>query len=685
MSVTTLARSLAHDGRFSLQDATRVIDEAARAGGADEVRRLLADPDFFALADPGARRRLDEFLQTQAPSTGALGALPDGTKVFLKEGVFVAAPDARLPSSAQEYGQLLYRAARLFAEPGLSLTDGLSLGDKQAVVERVLVGLTQARAGAGVPPGYDDEEQAAQQRSASATVLREIVSSLKGASGQGRLLQDQALRALVDLVRQETMPGLRDHMAFHLHAIQDDLATPEQQKLVDEVYCAFAPEAPPYDEWFQDGNRQLNVVCHTGGEFYDSEIRRWKADGFVVVQERAGYGSPTVLEKRYRDPSGEEITVRLRMLTGSSGTFEDMDDADTHIVAYSGHASWGRTMATELARAPDEVPPTKLVLIHQCCGQGTINRFRDKYAAAHLVTTRHSSTEPEDFLSFKTVLEGIAARRSWTDIHDELQGARGNWRQNYITPADELTRMKTRDQDHDGKVDLLDRLFDFDTFDVEGDTQTAFSPKEPSRRDAVLSGERIHLASQIVNTSLGFSHYLEHLEKQAQFVGGGHFDPKPGDADYDKMVRLVERTVDTRDLNVSAARANLREGAHTLVEVQLNRRFAHASEEVVKAVTFFEVGMKYADGDTPLARALEGLMLAAHSLAVDDGYGRDKLIFDGLREHYGLPAELSYEDARRYLNADSHVYAGSREGLRRYREALSTDVRDRVERALVDA
>src|SRR5690606_29366780 len=117
--------------------------------------------------------------------------------------------------------------------------------------ERVLVGLTQARAGGAA--GYDDETQAAQQRSASATVLREIVSSLKDEGGQGKLLQDRALKALLDVVKQETVPGLKDHMAFHLHAIKDDVATAEQRGLIEEAYQTFAPVSPPYAEWFKDG------------------------------------------------------------------------------------------------------------------------------------------------------------------------------------------------------------------------------------------------------------------------------------------------------------------------------------------------------------------------------------------------------------------------------------------------
>lgn len=675
MTVISLARTLARDGRFSLDDARRVIEEATRSGAVAEVETLLADPAFAGVqVDAGARRSISDFLSAAASGSGSLGQLPDGSKVFLREGVFLPSPDAALPTSPREYGGLLHRAALLFAEPGLEdPVNKLGLEAKQAVLERILVGLSQVPAG-GVPPGYDSEVQAAQQRSASATVLRSLVESLAGADGQGRLLQDRALTALTTLIEQESDPGLRDHMAFHLHAIKGAAATPEQRAAIEKAYEVFAPTSPPYDEWFADGNRQLNVVCHTGGEFYKSEVASWQREGFTVVSEGSGHGEPTVLERKYDTPDGDEMTVRLSMYSGSRDTFANMDDPDTHVVAYSGHSGWGKNMPAALAGSPDAAHPTKLVLIHQCCGQGFINKFRDKYDDAQLVTTRYSSYEREDHFAFKTALEGIAKRSGWTDIHDTIAAGRSyNRKNNYLTPADELTRMKTKDRDGDGKADLLDRLYDYDTFDVPGDTETAFVAKEPSRRDAVLSGERVHNASQIVNTSLGFSHYLDHMEKENAFVGGGHFEAPPGHPDHDRLVRIVARDVDPGEMNLDTERANLWPGVMALQQVELNRRFSHASEEVVKAVTFFEVAMTFGDGETPAERALQGLILAAHSLNVDDQYGRDELVFDNLRKHYGLPESLTFADARRYLNADSHVYAGADVGVERWAAALGPD------------
>ena len=681
MSISTMARSLATDGRLSSWDARKVLAKAAQEpGAAEEVKKILSDPGLSGVMTPAARRRLTDFVSAAASSTGALGSFPDGTKLFLKQGVFLDRPDAALPNTPQAYGDGLYRASRLFAEPGANVVGNLSAADKQAVVDRVMVGLRQCAAD-GNQAGYGGPTQAAQQRSASATVLREIMASCKGSDPQALLLQDKCLQALSDMVAKETVPGLRDHMAFHVNALKDTLATPEQKAVVDKAYEKFAPVAPPYAKWFAGGNNTLNVVCHTGSEFYDSEVKSWEAEGFKVV-EKGDWSKPSVLEKDMAGPGGQVTKVRMRMYNGDSGMFDDMGKQDVHVVAYSGHSGWGKNVPRALRNSPQADGSPKVLLIHQCCGQGITNKIRDKYPETDLVTTRYSSYEHEDHFAFKTFLEGVAGRKSWDNIHDNI--ANGSWnnrRNNYTTPSDELTRMKTYDRDGDGKADLLDRVYDFNAFDVPGDTQTAFEAKEPSNRDAVLAGGRVHNASQIVNTTLGFSDYLEHLERPNPFISGGYFDAAAGSPEADKMVRIVEKKVDLSSMG-STKRANLPSGPSTMYEVQLNRRFAHASEEVVKAATFMEVAMLHGNGSTKADKALEGLMLVAHSTDIDVEYGREREIFAGLRDAYGLPDSLTYEDARRNLGADSHIYAGSMKGLEQWKKSLGAAEMQKIEQAL---
>ena len=688
MSLTSLARSLSTDGRFSTRDADKVLAQARTANSpasVDEVKALLTDPGLSALISAGARRRLGDFVSAAAPVQGSLGALPDGTKVFLKQGVFVAAPDAALPATAPQFGQTLYRAARMFAEPGQNIATKMSVGDRTAVVDRVLVGLRQCAPGA-TAAGYAGPTQAAQQRSASATVLREVMGSLQGSDAQGKLLQDKVLKTLVEMVQKETVPGLRDHMAFHLNALKGTLATPEQKALVESAFTKFAPLAPPYGDWFKNGNTTLNVVCHTGGEFFASEVSSWKSDGFKVTQE-GDYSKPTILEKDVAGPGGVVTKVRLKMVNGEHGTFDDMKDPEAHVVAYSGHSGWGKNMPRQLKNSPDMSDPPKVLIINQCCGQGITNKVRDRYPDADLLTTRYSSYEHEDHFAFKSFLTGVAGRKSWDDIHTTIAGGgSSNRRNNYITPSDELTRMKTYDRDHDGRSDLLDRLFDFDSFDVPGDTATAFVPSTTSNRDKVLSVERVHNASQIINTSLGFSDYLKHIEVENAFVGGATFTAQPGTAEDARMVRIVEKKVDLKAMGVDVSKAhNGSQGTQTMYELPLNTRFAHASEEVVKAVGFMEVAMKFGDGGSRADKALQGLMLVAHTLNVDEEFGREDEIFTNLLKHYGLPETLTYSDARRFLSADSHVYAGSTKGLDQWKRSLGAAGMATLEAALKPA
>ena len=341
-NISNLARSLARDGRFTLADAQKVMETAKTPEEVAAVKSLMRDPGLAPLMSGDVQRRLANFVAASAVGDAQLGALPHEGALYLKDGVFVPSPEAAVPTSPQAYGESLYGAARLFAEPGARPAGQMSAPQMRGVLERIKVGLTQCRAGQA-NPDYT-ETQAAQQRSASATVLREMMASLKNGDGQARLLQAEMLETLVQLTREETNPGLRDHMAFHLNALKGTLSTDAQKAAVEGVFEAFAPTSPPYDEWFANGNRQLNVVCHTGSEFYKSEVATWLSKGYVKVEE--GNGS-VLLETKEKNPQGEEITIRLRMVKGAAGTFDDMDDANTHLVVYSGHSGWGKNMPRE--------------------------------------------------------------------------------------------------------------------------------------------------------------------------------------------------------------------------------------------------------------------------------------------------------------------------------------------------
>ena len=111
-----------------------------------------------------------------------------------------------------------------------------------------------------------------------------------------------------------------------------------------------------------------------------------------------------------------------------------------------------------------------------------------------------------------------------------------------------------------------------------------------------------------MNTTLGFSEYLDHMARENAFIGGGFFQPDAGSAESKKMVRIVEREI-SFEMSLNTDKGNVEGDKQKLYEVQLNKEFAHASEETVKAATFMEVSMKYGNGKTKAERALQGLML----------------------------------------------------------------------------
>ena len=101
----------------------------------------------------------------------------------------------------------------------------MSQAEMRSVLERIKVGLTQCRAGQA-NPDYTDT-QAAQQRSASATVLREMMAALKNSDGQGRLLQ-------AEILQTELIGNLNKYLPIKSFKISSDdqpWITPEIKEL----------------------------------------------------------------------------------------------------------------------------------------------------------------------------------------------------------------------------------------------------------------------------------------------------------------------------------------------------------------------------------------------------------------------------------------------------------------------
>ncbi|MFH1808596.1 MAG: hypothetical protein ABIJ09_07620 [Pseudomonadota bacterium] len=681
MKIRDTARRLVQDGQLDRQDVAKIVDSAKDWGMVtraekSELKNLLTQyADKFT---PEARQDLERYLglpgSPSTPSTPtvpgspaptssrSLGTNPGGEAVVLKGGLFVATADAPLPNTAVELGDSLYRAASLIAasDPKTNVFAGLSLDEKKAVFGQLQASLLKAPPDTDIPQGFQDALQPRQLRSSAATAMLELMRSCDKSQPEERLLQDSALKTYAAMAEKETASILRDSMVFQLHNNKDCLANADQRELSDRLMRLFAPTQPPYDEWFANGNKQLNVVCHTGGEFFDGEVRRWKGSGFKEVGTASS--SQVELEKTF-ERNGVETTVRLTMVNGSGGSFDKMDDPNTHIVAYSGHASWGKTVPREMRGAPEQAG-AKLMLVNQCCGRGSINKFKDKYPESQLITTRNSSYEHEDFNTFSKTIQGIAERKSWAAISNEIRGDRySNSRDNYYFPSDAMLRMRALDRDHDGVQDIVDRLVSFNTFNVAEDTAREFTPRDAGQPADRLDGTKVHEAAQIMNTTTHFSDFTEHHGTGESFYGAGFFAPK---GDDDPMVRITSDRL----------------GGIQSYRVEVNARHAHASEEAIKAEAFFTLAhtppIKVAS-DSSVDTCLKGLILAAHSLDVDSGY-RDDEIFKGLLKKHGLP-EIDLWTVKPCVELN-HVYAGSDASIRKLREKLGPQKLDELKAAL---
>jgi len=676
--IRNTARRLVADGALDQHDVSALIDVARQDGqvsGAEKraLRSLLGDPAYRDKFTPDAKAELQRFLgiapaptppPAPSPTTAGrrLGTNPAGDSVLLKGGWFVTSADAALPSKPLEIGNSVYRAASLIGatDPKTNVFAGLSLDEKKQLLQNLELALLKAPADVEVPQGYDSALQARQQRSSVATCLLELLRSMDLAEPQQRLLQDSVLKSYARMAGAETVSNLRDSMVFQLHNNKSCLVTPEQREVSDRLMRTFAPTQPPYDGWFKGGNDKLRVVCHTGSEFFSSEVDRWKRAGFKQVGTASS--SQTQLEKTV-ERSGVKTVIQMTLINGSSGTFDQMNDPNTHIVAYSGHASWGRNIPSAMRGAPDEVGK-KLVLIHQCCGRGTINKFHDKYPEAQLVTTRNSSYEDEDFNTFSKVIEGIAERRTWANIANPIHGdSYNNSRDNYYFPSDDELRMRALDADHDGVADIVDRLVNFNACAVVTDTASEFTPRDPGQPLDQLDGTIVHEAAQIMNTTTTFSDFTKTYAEGESFIGTGYFEPRTAS---DPMVRISETQVD---------------GVRSY-QVSVNGHFAHASEEAIKAEAFYTVAntppFKQA-GDSKLETCLKALILVAHSLSVDNGY-RDDDIWQQLLKQHGLPA-IELWDVSPCVDVN-HVYAGSAASITKLKDKLGSAKLAAIERAL---
>ncbi|MCB9644923.1 MAG: hypothetical protein H6728_17765, partial [Myxococcales bacterium] len=532
--------------------------------------------------------------------------------------------------------------------------------------EKMLGNLSETLSAAAPGKSVDglDQTQTLQLRSSSATTLLELMTSKHNISND---LKSRAFDVYEKALSNETNPLLKDSMVMNLDRLKGSLPSALRDRAEGLVEASNVTK-PPYDKWFANGNNTVNIDMSNGaGEgFLEDNVKYFESIGFKRV---GGTDSAPILEKTY-EKNGVETNFRMNFRTNRNDMFKEVGQEDTHIVIYSGHSGWGRNVRDSLQGAPKASGEGQLIMTNLCVGKGELQQMKDKFPDAQVITTYNSEYfqqggTAESHFAMKELFEGIAERRGYEGIAEDVRTA-NPWSSshrreegidnNFIFPTDLKVRRQHLDLDHDGQADVFDRMVNFNTFDVKTDTAREFQAIQPSRSSDELVGTKIHFAAMSTNRISIYNELLEHRNGTAEVVPAGYHDAEPGETG---MFRFTK---------------NAAEGT---VEMSMDSRFAHMSEEALRMASAYEYALYKGQSDTswPLKGAddkLHALVFAAQSLNTDSGY-RDSAVWGEFLKAYNLP-NISLSTVKPTIEADEHYYSGSRASVNALRGKLDASM-----------
>lgn len=665
-------------------DNTQLSDEQAKA-----LAAAIRDGKGNAISLEGQRNFTVFSVQTdlwteraQTLGTGnhnpsvSLNSDPQGS-VFLSENGRFSLAAGTEPANLKDAAQALYRAAeagdKLAEGENIFSRNGVSLDTKQQTLAQINELLSQ---GAQELTG----NEAAQLRSSAATVLTDMISSLGNKGPEGELKQ-QAFDKLHHLIDNETLGGLKESMIFNAVRVQHGLGD-EAFDAVDKMRASIAPTHPPTDKWFADGKRELNISFAAGhGErFYEGVTEYLKDQGFKVTDEgnRSSWrGEPRKFELT-KTVNGEEYKVNIHVRDFNNDSFKDINSDNYDMIVYQGHSNLGNNTRKSVENAPDATGKDKLIFLGLCSGKDNIDRVREAFPEAQLVTTFNSSyfntkpvdgdrqfTQGEDIKALMQIINGSLERKSWSDINNNIRDNAVGWNHkdatigNYMTPLDLQLNARFRDIDNDGQAMTLDRHFNLDVLDVDSAVSSKLQPRNNNPEGQKLNGELPHLAAAFANTMDLYNPTYDNFSHKGRIMADGYFAGKEGDP----IVKFETRT----------------ENGEKAFVMQVNENYAHVGEEALRAITMVEYNRHLASTEgsqypvkNPVERELVGLLTAAASLNYDAGF-RDAAVFQAIVEHYGLPAGLKWSDAGPLIDQEHHDYTGSVSMARNWMSKLSPE------------
>lgn len=584
------------------------------------------------------------------PRAGRPTPLADG--LFLSaSGNFVSRAGQDKAITAPELGETLTRVAQLLEEgTNVFRSPGVTLGQKEAALTALAEAFTT---GADASKFGGNKEQALQTRASAAPLLLDLAQSLDPSKPAEKALLGRVVAEYQKALDSEPHGQLRSFMLFDLDRAKGALPL-ELRPTIDGLMREVAPLAPPYEEWFKNGNTNLKLEYYVGDGFWEEELSAYVAKGFTRTDNADGTVSLKKhfeKERQLNDGTTQKFVtdVELVMHNGPHGMFERMNDPGVAGVVYSGHANYGREVPSHLGSAP-EMNGAKAFWSLQCGGKGVHNALLEKFPDLQVVSSKNSSYGYQDRATLLGSLEGIAARLPWSQI--STQNANHN-SDNYYFPTDTLISRRSTDGDRDGRADAWDRVLNVNPFHPQADIEAQLTPRNPERGLAELDGRALTGAVLRFWRMAGYNQWADHLKDQG-VVGGGFFAGKRTDPlfKFDKV-----RGEDGREV----------------VKVQVNQHYAHASEEVLGAALHYELGRQEAErAGLPAADAkAAGLLMAAKALDIDTSYN-DGDAWKALLQFHGLPAAITHGDAMHANHEDEHFSAGGARTLETFKQTLAS-------------
>lgn len=582
-------------------------------------------------------------------TTGKATTLDAASRIFLSPtGELLSGASSRPAKTVVQQGETIYRASQLANARNLFADPAITLEQKSGALLSLAAAFNGANPTLGLPNGFTTRDQALQVRAAAAPLILDIARSLDPARPAEKALQQKAIGEYLKLLDTEPHGLARTFMIYDLQRAKPGLPA-EFRPRIDELMNEVAPLAPPYEQWFKDGNTALNVDYYVGDGFWEEELGKYTSRGF----ERTDNPDGTVTLKRHYSvdaPLGDgtprkyETDVVMTMHNGPERMFQNMQDPTVGIVVYSGHANYGREVPSHLPEG-SAMQGGKVFFAMQCGGKGVHNALLEKYPDLQVVASKNSSYGYQDQATMLNAFDGIAARAPWVRISERNVDSNSS---NYYFPTDTLISRRTQDLDRDGRVDEWDRVVDYDTFHPQADVAEQLTPRDPKQPAAELDGRDVHGAVLRFHRMAGYNEWCEPLKDQG-VLNDGFFDGKPTDPLY-KLEKVEGEDV---------------------FRLRVNKCYAHANEQTMGAVLHYELGRRFAEesGLKPADAKAAGLLMAAKALDVDVGWD-EREIWPALLAYAKLPATIRYDDAMAANHENETYSAGCPGTLESFQKAL---------------